>query len=70
MQHSEREREDSIDNKTKDKKFASGLFVDTGVEHSKLCGKRNERYRLVFAGGGLIIFFLILYIVVIPVDCG
>lgn len=52
MQHSEREREDSIDNKTKDKKFASGLFVDTGVEHSKLCGKRNERYRLVFVGGG------------------
>lgn len=51
MRHSEREREDSIDNKTKDKKFASGLFVDTGVEHSKLCGKRNERYRLVFAAG-------------------
>lgn len=57
MQHSEREREDSIDNKTKDKKFASGLFVDTGVEHSKLCGKRNERYRLVFAGGGGWFFF-------------
>lgn len=42
MQHSEREREEYIGNKTKDKKFTFGLFVDSQVEHGKVCGERNE----------------------------